>query len=398
MQEIANKNISNNSNSLDPNFVIVGMSGGVDSSVAALLLKQQGLRVEGMFMKNWEEDDSTNHCTAAADLEDAKRACDVLGIPLHTVNFATEYWDTVFEHFLAEYRAFRTPNPDIMCNSEIKFKVFLEYATLLGASHIATGHYARISSIPDSNNHNIAMHSGTNSAGYLLHKALDKNKDQSYFLHALNQAQLRHAIFPLASLTKPEVRKIAMDAKLPNHQKKDSTGICFIGERKFKEFLQHYLPAQPGNIVTLDGKIVGTHDGLMFYTIGQRQGLSIGGMRDSNNEPWYVAGKQIANNELVVVQGIEHPALYTSTVVAKQLTWINDRLITPGTILVDNWYNFPCKAKLRYRQADQDCSVSLSPKQDQCHVEFHNLQRAVTPGQSIVFYQDDICLGGGIIV
>jgi len=364
-------------------LIIVGMSGGVDSSVAALLLQQQGFNVAGLFMKNWEEDDTATECTATEDLEYAKRACEVLNIPLHTVNFAAEYWDSVFQHFLAEYRAFRTPNPDILCNSEIKFKVFLEYATMLGASHIATGHYARVSTT--------IYDPITTKPTYILSKSRDQNKDQSYFLHTLNQQQLQHAIFPISELTKPEVRKIALAANLPNHQKKDSTGICFIGERKFKNFLQRYLPAQPGNIVTIDGKKLGEHDGLMYYTFGQRQGLNIGGIRASANAPWYVAGKNIPNNELIVVQGIDHPALFTSSLVATNLSWIQ------GPPKLES---FSCMAKVRYRQTDQPCLVKLladGSSTNSCIVSFSTPQRAVTPGQSVVFYQGDVCLGGGII-
>ncbi len=275
--------------------VIVGMSGGVDSSVAAMLLLQQGYSVTGLFMKNWEEDDTDGHCTASQDVADAQHVCDKLGIPLHTVNFAAEYWDNVFENFLSEYKAGRTPNPDILCNREIKFKAFLEYAKHLGADYIATGHYAaRI----DANN---STH---------LAKAEDSNKDQSYFLYALNQAQLQAALFPLAHLTKPMVRELATAAGFANHAKKDSTGICFIGERKFKQFLQTYLPAQPGKIVNETGKIIGEHEGLMYYTIGQRQGLGIGGMHDAANEPWFVIDKDLISNQLIVAQGNNHPKLF----------------------------------------------------------------------------------------
>lgn len=351
--------------------VIVGMSGGVDSSVAAKLLLSQGYQVEGLFMKNWEEDDTDEYCSARQDVQDAQQVCDTLGIKLHTVNFAAEYWDNVFTHFLAEYKAGRTPNPDILCNREIKFKVFLQYAEHLGADYIATGHYA--AKTPDNG----------------LAKAKDLNKDQSYFLYAITQKQLQKVLFPLACLSKPEVRELAAQAGFANQGKKDSTGICFIGERKFKDFLQTYLPATPGNIVSETGKIVGKHDGLMYYTIGQRQGLKIGGMADAANEPWFVIAKDLPNNQLVVAQGQNHSALYRDSLTAAQLTWVTKQ---PEVNI------FSCKAKIRYRQDDQACKVSINPDNDLCTVEFEQPQRAVSPGQSVVFYQDDRCLGGGIIL
>lgn len=349
------------------------MSGGVDSSVAAMLLLQQGYHVEGLFMKNWEEDDTTTHCTATVDVADAQGVCDKLGIKLHTVNFAAEYWDNVFSIFLTEYKAGRTPNPDILCNREIKFKVFLEYAKQLGADFIATGHYATKFNHGDS---------------VTLAKAQDLNKDQSYFLYALNQEQLKYALFPLANLSKPQVREIAATAGYANHAKKDSTGICFIGERKFKQFLQTYLPAKPGNIVTEYDKIIGQHEGLMYYTIGQRQGLGIGGQAEAANEPWFVLDKDLANNKLIVGQGQHNHKLYAPGLNAQQITWVNN---APSS------NEFNCMAKIRYRQTDQACKVLLDTSNNTAKVLFEEKQRAITPGQSIVFYDNDICLGGGII-
>lgn len=357
--------------------VIVGMSGGVDSSVAALLLLQQGYQVEGLFMKNWEEDDDTEYCTARADLADAQAVCDRLGIVLHTANFAAEYWDGVFQHFLAEYQAGRTPNPDILCNREIKFKAFLEYALMLGADFIATGHYVR--------------RQDKNGETRLL-KGLDNNKDQSYFLCAVSEDCLARSLFPVGHLEKPEVRALAAEHGFVTSTKKDSTGICFIGERKFKDFLQKYLPAQPGDIETVDGEIIGKHHGLMYHTYGQRQGLGIGGLRAHDDAPWYVVGKDLTRNCLIVAQGSEHPALFSSALQASQVAWINHR--TPELPL-------RCTAKIRYRQADQHCLVELeqgtNADHDQVRVSFDKPQRAVTPGQAIVFYQDEICLGGGVI-
>lgn len=352
--------------------VIVGMSGGVDSSVSALLLKQQGYQVEGLFMKNWDEDDGTEYCTAKADLADAEMVCERIGIKLHTANFAAEYWDNVFEHFLEEYKAGRTPNPDILCNREIKFKVFMEYARMLGGELIATGHYVRRA---DRDGH-----------AHLL-KGLDPNKDQSYFLHAVGEAEFAKSLFPVGELEKPEVRRIAEEHGLVTHNKKDSTGICFIGERRFKDFLQQYLPAQPGQIQTPDGKVIGEHMGLMYHTIGQRQGLGIGGVKGANEEPWFVAQKDLTRNVLVVVQGTDHPLLYTNHLIAQQAHWIN------GTPPLST---FTCTAKTRYRQPDQECVVTLIAN-GTLDVSFEQPQRAVTPGQSVVFYQDDICLGGAVI-
>jgi tRNA-uridine 2-sulfurtransferase len=351
--------------------VIVGLSGGVDSSVAALLLKQQGYHVEGLFMKNWNDDDGTEYCTARADLLDALQVSQQLGIELHTTNFADTYWDNVFKHFLSEYRAGRTPNPDILCNREIKFKAFLDHAVTLGADCIATGHYVR------------RQDEGEHS--YLL-KGSDPNKDQSYFLHAVDEAALARSLFPLGELNKTDVRIMARKMDLTTQAKKDSTGICFIGERKFKDFLQRYIPAQPGEIHTLAGEKIGEHSGLMYHTIGQRQGLGIGGVKGTGDAPWYVVDKNMARNILVVTQGDKHPALYKSALVARQATWINDPPET-GTL--------HCQAKIRYRQADQPCHVTICD--DTLAVDFETPQRAVTPGQSIVFYAGDRCLGGAII-
>ena len=352
-------------------LVIVGMSGGVDSSVSALLLQQQGYRVEGRFMKNWDEDDGTDYCTAKADLADAQTVCDRLGIPLHTANFAAEYWDNVFEHFLAEYQAGRTPNPDILCNREIKFKVFMDYARILGGDLIATGHYVRRA---DRDGHT-----------YLL-RGLDGNKDQSYFLHAVTEAEFAKTLFPVGELEKPEVRRIAEAHGLVTHSKKDSTGICFIGERRFKDFLQQYLPAQPGNIETPDGTVIGTHSGVFYHTIGQRQGLGIGGVKGASDDPWFVIAKDMTRNVVVAAQGTDNPLLYTNFLTATDTSWINGE---PGD-------DFTATAKTRYRQQDQACKVHLT-RAGQLEVSFATPQRAVTPGQSVVFYRDDVCLGGAVI-
>jgi len=352
--------------------VIVGMSGGVDSSVAALLLLKQGWQVEGLFMKNWEEDDGTDYCTAMADLADARAVCERLGIVLHTANFAAEYWDNVFEHFLAEYKAGRTPNPDILCNREIKFKAFLDYALSLGADVIATGHYARLRAREDGQSE--------------LLKGLDVNKDQSYFLHAVAGEQLGKSLFPLGELEKPAVRALAAQYELATAKKKDSTGICFIGERRFRDFLAQYLPAQPGAIETEDGKTLGRHNGLMYHTIGQRQGLGIGGQKDSGEAPWYVLEKDLPRNVLVVGQGNEHPKLFSSALFCSHIHWINP---------IKYAASIPLTAKVRYRQPDQLCL--LKQTENGWRVEFEQPQRAVTPGQSVVFYQGERCLGGGVI-
>ena len=353
--------------------VIVGMSGGVDSSVSAYLLQQQGYQVTGLFMKNWEEDDDTEYCSAAADLADAQAVCDKLGIELLTVNFAAEYWDNVFELFLEEYKAGRTPNPDILCNKEIKFKAFLEYAAEdLGADYIATGHYVRRRDI--------------NGTTQLL-RGLDGNKDQSYFLYTLSHDQVAQSLFPVGELEKPEVRRIAEELDLITAKKKDSTGICFIGERKFRDFLARYLPAKPGPIITVDGQEIGQHDGLMYHTLGQRKGLRIGGTRDGSEEPWYVVDKDVENNLLIVAQGHEHPRLMSVGLIAQQLDWVSrEPLAQPVR----------CVVKTRYRQEDIPCTVTPLGE-DKISVRFDIPVAAVTPGQSAVFYQDEVCLGGGII-
>ena len=365
--------INNNSSpSASVARVIVGMSGGVDSSVAAHLLKESGYQVEGLFMKNWEEDDGTEYCTAKEDLADAQAVCNVLDIELHTANFSAEYWDNVFEHFLKEYSAGRTPNPDVLCNREIKFKAFLEYAGELGADYIATGHYVRKLE--------------TGSETYLL-KGKDANKDQSYFLCEVSEACLHNSLFPVGELPKSEVRNIAAKLGLTTHDKKDSTGICFIGERKFKDFLQQYIPAKPGIIETRDGEEIGKHAGLMYYTYGQRQGLGIGGVRNKAEAPWYVVEKDLPRNVLVVAQGNENIDLYSRQLIAAAPSWVNVQ--TPELPL-------SCNAKIRYRQVDQPCTVEQLPD-NLVQVTFDEPQRAVTPGQYVVFYQEDRCLGGAII-
>jgi tRNA-specific 2-thiouridylase len=353
--------------------VVVGMSGGVDSSVSAYLLKQQGFQVEGLFMKNWEEDDNDEYCAAAEDLKDAQAVSDKLGITLHTINFAAEYWDNVFEYFLEEYKAGRTPNPDIMCNKEIKFKAFLEFAAEeLSADYIATGHYVQRSD---------------KTGNWQMLRGLDDNKDQSYFLYTLGEQHIAQTLFPIGHLEKPKVREIALEQDLVTHDKKDSTGICFIGERKFKDFLAQYLPAQPGEIETAEGKIIGKHEGLMYHTLGQRKGLLIGGMKEYGEEPWYVVDKDIERNVLIVGQGANHPRLYSRGLLANQLHWV-DRKGPQQAIR--------CSVKTRYRQQDIPCQIT--PNIDgSILVEFDEPQKAVTPGQSAVFYQNEICLGGGII-
>lgn len=351
--------------------IVIGLSGGVDSSVAALLLKQQGYELQGVFMKNWEEDDD-EYCSATEDLDDASKVAETLGIPLLTRNFSGEYWEKVFQYFLTEYKAGRTPNPDVLCNKEIKFKTFLEHATDLGADHIATGHYARCE---------------YRDGKFRLLKAVDNNKDQTYFLHQLDQFQLSKSVFPLGMLTKPDVRAIAEQAGFANFAKKDSTGICFIGERKFKDFLSQYLPAQPGEIHTVDSDVIGQHDGLMYYTLGQRQGLKIGGSKQGDGQPWYVVEKNLADNILVVAQGHDHPRLFTNTLLATHLHWISD---------FPDEAPFACYAKTRYRQNDQACHI-VEWDNKTCKVVFDQPQRAVTPGQSVVFYAGDECLGGAII-
>ena len=348
--------------------IVVGMSGGVDSSVAALLLKEQGYDVVGVFMKNWEEEDENGVCTAENDWADVREVCEIIGIPYYSVNFAKEYWDRVFSYFLKEYRAGRTPNPDVLCNREIKFRAFLDFAMTLGAGRIATGHFVR-----------------TDGEGRLL-KGIDPGKDQSYFLYMVHAAQLKKSVFPVGGMTKAEVREIAAARGLPVSAKKDSTGVCFIGERNFKKFLAEYLPAQPGDMVSPEGEVVGRHDGLMYYTLGQRRGLGIGGRGDGRS--WFVIGKDLEHNRLLVAQGEDHPMLYSTLCRAEDVTWIGEAPIREGETL-------RCSAKFRYRQADQPVEATLENGQLLIHAL--EPQRAVTPGQSAVLYNGEECLGGGIV-
>ena len=349
--------------------IVVGMSGGVDSSVAALLLKQQGYDVVGVFMKNWEEEGEDGVCTAEEDWNDVREVCETIGIPYYAVNFAQEYWDRVFSYFLDEYRAGRTPNPDVLCNREIKFKAFLDFAMQLGASRMATGHFVQ-----------------TNADGDLLRGA-DPNKDQSYFLYMLHSAQLKKAMFPVGHMTKAEVRAIAGQHGLINSKKKDSTGVCFIGERRFKKFLQEFLPAQPGDMVVPDGQIVGRHDGLMYYTLGQRRGLGIGGIGDGRS--WFVIGKDLERNRLLVAQGEDHPMLYSTLSVGNGVTWIGDAPVTVGETL-------RCTCKYRYRQVDAPVEATLQAD-GKLLIRSLTPQRAVTPGQSAVLYLGEKCLGGAVV-
>jgi tRNA-specific 2-thiouridylase len=353
--------------------VIVGISGGVDSSIAAYLLREEGYLVEGLFMKNWEQDDRDGYCAAAQDLADAQSVCEQLNIPLHVVNFSNEYWDRVFRHFLSEYEQARTPNPDILCNQEIKFKAFLDYALSLGADFIATGPYARVQRQTD--------------RGLLL-KAKDRDKDQTYFLHAVNPKALAKTLFPIGDLLKTEVRDLAKSLNLATHAKNDSTGICFIGERRFKTFLNEYILNKPGPIKSGTGETLGQHDGLMFYTIGQRQGLGIGGRQAGNDDPWYVADKDPSSNTLIVVQGKDHPLLYANGLICGPIHWLVDETTFD--------LPFTCYAKTRYRQTEQACMIS-PPDNHQHYVMFSTPQRAITPGQYIVFYQKNQCLGGAVI-
>ncbi|MBC6134105.1 tRNA 2-thiouridine(34) synthase MnmA [Listeria booriae] len=348
--------------------VVVGMSGGVDSSVTAYLLKQQGYDVIGIFMKNWDDTDENGFCTATEDYDDVIRVANQIGIPYYAVNFEKEYWDKVFTYFLDEYKLGRTPNPDVMCNKEIKFKAFLEHAESLGADFVATGHYARVETIDNE---------------VKMLRGVDRNKDQTYFLNQLSQAQIAKVMFPLGGMEKPEVRKIAEEAGIATAGKKDSTGICFIGERNFKQFLSEYLPAQPGPMKTLDGKVMGQHDGLMYHTIGQRHGLGIGG----DGDPWFVVGKDLANNVLFVEQGFEHESLYSDSLIATDMSFTSDR---PKEAV------FHCTAKFRYRQEDVGVTVHLLDG-NKANVVFDEPARAVTPGQALVLYDGEVCLGGGTI-
>ena len=354
--------------------VVVGMSGGVDSSVTALLLKEQGYDVVGVFMKNWDDTDENGVCTATEDYKDVAKVANQIGVPYYSVNFEKEYWDRVFEYFLAEYRLGRTPNPDVMCNKEIKFKAFLDYAMQLGADYVATGHYAQVKRDEDGIVHML--------------RGVDNNKDQTYFLSQLSQEQLAKTMFPLGHMEKSEVREIAKKAKLATAQKKDSTGVCFIGEKNFKEFLGKYLPAQPGKMVTLDGQVKGDHAGLMYYTIGQRQGLGIGGGQGDNSEPWFVVGKELETNTLLVGQGFHHEHLYATSLEASEVHFTVD---TPMP------KEFKCTAKFRYRQQDTGVTVILNDDQTKATVIFDEAVRAITPGQAVVFYNGDECLGGGLI-
>jgi tRNA-uridine 2-sulfurtransferase len=348
--------------------VVIGMSGGVDSSVAALLLKEQGYDVIGIFMKNWDDTDENGVCTATEDYEDVIRVCNQIGIPYYAVNFEKQYWDKVFTYFLDEYKAGRTPNPDVMCNKEIKFKAFLDHALDLGADYLATGHYARVE---------------YRDGEYKLLRGLDENKDQSYFLNQLTSETLEKVMFPIGNMEKSKVREIAKEAGLATAAKKDSTGICFIGERNFKEFLSNYLPAQPGNMETMDGEVKGKHDGLMYYTIGQRHGLGIGG----SGEPWFVIGKDLERNVLYVGQGFDNEHLYSDSIIATNVSWVSKK---------GHPEEFECTAKFRYRQPDNKVTVQLM-EGNKAKVIFHEPIRAVTPGQAVVFYNGEECLGGGTI-
>ena len=352
--------------------VVVALSGGVDSSVACLRLREAGLRCSALFMKNWNEPTEDGHCRWEQDVDDCLEVCEKLDIPLNTIDLSKAYWDGVFEDFLAEYRRGRTPNPDVLCNREIKFKAFLDAARKLGGDLIATGHYVRSDHV---------------DGHWRLKTGVDGNKDQSYFLYTLGQGQLGNAMFPVGDLPKREVRALARAAGLATHEKKDSTGICFIGERRFREFLAQYVPAQPGPVMTEDGRVIGQHHGAVYYTLGQRQGLGIGGVRGGIEAPWFVAAKDLEHNILTVVQGHDHPALQSQALLATDVSWVAGQA-PPAPI--------SCTAKTRYRQRAQPCTI-LAHDRDQLLVEFSAPQRAVTPGQSVVFYQDEVCLGGAII-
>ncbi|WP_449537085.1 tRNA 2-thiouridine(34) synthase MnmA [Ferdinandcohnia sp. Marseille-Q9671] len=348
--------------------VVVGMSGGVDSSVAALMLKEQGYDVIGIFMKNWDDTDENGVCTATEDYEDVIRVCNQIGIPYYAVNFEKQYWDKVFSYFLDEYKAGRTPNPDVMCNKEIKFKAFLDHALTLGADYLATGHYARVE---------------YRDGEYKMLRGVDENKDQTYFLNQLTQEQLSRVLFPIGNIEKSKVRELAKEANLATATKKDSTGICFIGERNFKEFLSNYLPAQPGDMVTFSGEVKGKHDGLMYYTIGQRHGLGIGG----SGEPWFAIGKDLEKNILYVDQGFHNEHLYSDSILATNVSWVSDN---------EPDQDVKCTAKFRYRQEDNDVTVQ-KVDENTVKVIFDKPIRAVTPGQAVVFYNGDECLGGATI-
>lgn len=352
--------------------VIIGLSGGVDSSVAAYLLQQEGYQVEGLFMKNWEQDDYPGFCAAEKDLQDAQAVCDKLNIPLHTINFSKEYWQHVFQIFLDDYAVGITPNPDVLCNKEIKFKYFLKHAINLGADFIATGHYAR---------------RVETESDVAMYQAKDRNKDQTYFLHAIDPEALNKTLFPLGTYLKSEVREIAKQLELPNHDKKDSTGICFIGEKNFRDFLKDFLLAKPGEIVTTEGKVIGQHHGVIFYTIGQRQGLGLGGLKGAEDKPWFVVKKDTNKNQLIVAQGEHHPTLYSQGLICEPIHWLTKDIEFP----------LSCMAKIRYRQDSQHCLLSDLNDNEHC-VYFTNEQRAITPGQYIVFYDKNRCLGGAKII
>lgn len=354
--------------------VVVGMSGGVDSSATALKLKREGYDVVGIFMKNWDDTDENGVCTATEDYKDVQAVANQIGIPYYSVNFEKEYWNKVFEYFLDEYKKGRTPNPDVICNKEIKFKAFLDYAMDLGADYVATGHYARVERDDDGTVHML--------------RGVDSNKDQTYFLNQLSQDQLQRVMFPLGEMEKPDVRQLAEEAGLKTADKKDSTGICFIGERDFKEFLMNYLPAQPGEMQTLDGDVVNTHDGLMYYTIGQRQGLGIGGSKEYGNEPWFVIGKDLERNVLLVGQGFHHEHLYATHLEANDFSF---------TVKAPAEAEFRCTAKFRYRTDDVPVTIKMNDDRTEAIVEFDEPQRAITPGQAIVLYDGEECLGGGTI-
>lgn len=354
--------------------VVVGMSGGVDSSATALKLKREGYDVVGIFMKNWDDTDENGVCTATEDYKDVQAVANQIGIPYYSVNFEKEYWNKVFEYFLDEYKKGRTPNPDVICNKEIKFKAFLDYAMDLGADYVATGHYARVERDDDGTVHML--------------RGVDSNKDQTYFLNQLSQDQLQRVMFPLGEMEKPDVRQLAEESGLKTADKKDSTGICFIGERDFKEFLMNYLPAQPGEMQTLGGDVVNTHDGLMYYTIGQRQGLGIGGSKEYGNEPWFVIGKDLERNVLLVGQGFHHEHLYATHLEASDFSF---------TVKAPAEAEFRCTAKFRYRTDDVPVTIKMNDDRTEAIVEFDEPQRAITPGQAIVLYDGEECLGGGTI-